>query len=545
MMKVRTCVAPTGEFVIGKHEPSFTVDNFREKDTIVPLGELAGGQPVMNTVNFPYGAVEVTGADGVIEVANPFPFRGTTYILQKSADRFASDPTGICLPAPAGTSFHGVIRKLLAEQDIPDERLDQIFRELPASIKIALATTSTDPEDLVRLAHTCGEFVYDSESGQPVGLRFKERRHGVMNPATEDPFLFETIANNSYLPNVYKEVMVLRPGVQGGSEIVGEWRDPDSDSHVFEYLRRNSYIPWGHYAANMAHDAIRYRMEDLTLNDMFGMRHLYYQRTFVRMAKALNLHVPKSPDGLSVQEMEILREACLNTMVSGIPIPFASTLWGWNFGFDYAPSRYRLHASHQQIHQQYALVPDTVRSETSSAGSMPSYACAGLIGEFIDRYRDDMGVAFFPAYLNAIKNNRRMDGATDRPQRLVVFQDNRIMVFVPKAQTSQWELQVMPLVPVGHILEADTDMRRSLDRAIYAAIQVLTRLGARMVTALEYPKRFDRFESDQHLLYAFLPRMPESPGAFSEAQLRWVNGHYPEDFAAACREKLASVPDIS
>ncbi|CAB5131817.1 hypothetical protein D3OALGA1CA_4433 [Olavius algarvensis associated proteobacterium Delta 3] len=544
-MKLQTCVAPTGEFVIGKHEPSFTVDNFRETDTILSLGELAGGQPVMNTVNFPNGAVEVTGADGVIEVANPFPFRGATYILQKSADRCASDPTRISLPTPAGTSFHGFIRHLLAEKEISDERLDQIFRDLPASIKIALATTSTDPEDLIRLAHSCGKFVCDSGSGQPVGLRFKERRHGVMNPATEDHFLFETIANNWYLPNVYKEVMVLRPGVQGGSEIVGEWRDPDSDSHVFEYLRRNSYIPWGHYAANMAHDAIRYRTEDLTLNDMFGMRHLYYQRTFVRMAKALNLHVPTSPGGLSVQDMEILREASLNTMISGIPIPFASTLWGWNFGFDYAPSRYRLHASHQQIHQQYALVPDTVRSEISPAGSMPSYGCAGLIGEFIDRYRDDMGVSFFPAYLDAIKRNRRMDGATDRPQSLVVFQDERVMVFVPKAQTSQWELQVMPLVPVGHILEADTDMRRSLDRAIYAAIQVLSRLGARMVTVLEYPKRFDRFDSDQHLLYAFLPRMPESPGAFSEAQLRWVNGHYPEDFAAVCRDKLASVPDIS
>ena len=35
-------------------------------------------------------------------------------------------------------------------------------------------------------------------------------------------------------------------------------------------------------------------------------------------------------------------------------LPFTSTLWGWNFGFDFAPSGYRLHASHQQIHQQFA-----------------------------------------------------------------------------------------------------------------------------------------------------------------------------------------------
>ena len=537
-------MAPSGEFVFGMHQPSYTVDNFRETDTIMSLGELADGQPVLNKVNFPSGAVEETGADGVIEVSNPFPFRGTTYILQKSADRIASDPTQISLPKPEGTSFHGFIRTHFTGTELSDDRLEQIFQDLPTATKIALAVTSTDPEDLIRLAHTCGEFVYDSENGRPVGLRFKERRHGFMNHVSDDHTLFETIANNPHLPDVYKEVMVLRPGVQGGSEIVGEWQDPDSDSHVFEYLRRNSYIPWGHYAANMAHDSIRYRMEDLTLNDIIGMRHLYYQRTFARMAKGLNLHVPIFPNGLSVQEMEILREACLSTMGSGDPIPFSSTLWGWNFGFDYAPSRYRLHASHQQIHQQYALIPDSVNSETSAGGSMASYSCGAMIGEFIDRYRNETGNAFFSDYLEAIKRNRRMDGVAERPRSLIVFQDERTMVFVPKAQTSQWELQVMPLDPVGHILEADTDIRHSLDRAIYVAMQVLTRLGTRMITVFEYPKRFDRFDPDQHLLYTFLPRMPESPGAFSEAQLRWVNGHYPEDFAAACRGQLTSLPDI-
>jgi hypothetical protein len=29
-------------------------------------------------------------------------------------------------------------------------------------------------------------------------------------------------------------------------------------------------------------------------------------------------------------------------------------------------------------------------------------------------------------------------------------------------------------------------------------------------------------------------------GAFSEAQLRWINGHYPEDFASACRLQINS-----
>jgi hypothetical protein len=62
-----------------------------------------------------------------------------------------------------------------------------------------------------------------------------------------------------------------------------------------------------------------------------------------------------------------------------------------------------------------------------------------------------------------------------------------------------------------------------------------------MVTSIEYSKRLGQPQSEsliQPLLYAFLPRLPESPGAFSEAQLRFINGHYPEDFAAVCRKQL-------
>jgi len=124
------------------------------------------------------------------------------------------------------------------------------------------------------------------------------------------------------------------------------------------------------------------------------------------------------------------------------------------------------------------------------------------------------------------------------PSSLVVYQDDNVMLFVPKAQTSQWELQLMPKQAVGHILETDTAMRRSLDEAILTAMRILTRLGAAMITVIEYSRRFDAGEKDQRLLYAFLPRLPESPGAFSEAQLRWINGHYPEDFALVCRLNL-------
>jgi len=544
-MKLRTCVAPSEKFVYGVHEPSFSVDNLRETDAVLPLGQMPDGQTVWNRDNFPHGPVKEIDADDVFEVANPFPFRGTTYILKKSADRLANDPSRIHLSKPVQTSFHEFIRNQFPEIELPDEHLNRMFRDLPDSMKLALAVTSTDPEDLIRLAFSCCEFVHDSGSGQPIGLQFEARQDDPPRPMVHDHRLFDAIANNRYLPDVYKEIMVLRPGVQGGSEIVGEWKDPDSDSHIVEYLRRNSYIPGGHYAANMAHDAIRYRMADLTLRDIIGMRHLYYQRTFIRVATELNLPVPNSHMGLKVPEIETLRKGCMSAISSGSRLPFSSTLWGWNFGFDYAPSRYRLHASHQQIHQQYALVPDTVGTDTSPDGAMLSFGCGALIGEFIDSYRQETGSPFFPAYLKAIRKNSRMDGASDRPQSLVVYRDDRVMVFVPKAQTSQWELQLMPTVPVGHILEVDTHMRRSLDKGIFIAMQVLNRLGARMITVFEYPKRFDRQDPDQYLIYAFLPRMPESPGAFSEAQLRWINGHYPEDFAAACRGQLASIPDIS
>ena len=59
--------------------------------------------------------------------------------------------------------------------------------------------------------------------------------------------------------------------------------------------------------------------------------------------------------------------------------------------------------------------------------------------------------------------------------------------------------------------------------------------------ALNDPKRIGRKgEPGQHLLYAFLPRLPKSSGAFSEAQLGFINGHYPEYFAAVCRQQLVN-----
>ena len=117
-----------------------------------------------------------------------------------------------------------------------------------------------------------------------------------------------------------------------------------------------------------------------------------------------------------------------------------------------------------------------------------------------------------------------------------------MLLFVPKAQISQWELNLLVRVdgelgPVGNVVEANSSVRASIDQAILLAQQVLERLGARMVTSIEYAKRLGE-NNGQHLLYSFLPKLPWAMGGFTEAQGRYVVGHYPEDFASACRMKL-------
>ena len=390
--------------------------------------------------------------------------------------------------------------------------------------------------------------VHDPDGVGPTGLVWRSDGAAPPRPIIQDGQLFEAVANNPHLPDAYKRAMVLRPGTQGGSEIVGLWRCERTGSGVFEYLRRNSYIPWGHYAANMADDTVRYSAKDMTAADMRGLRHLYYQRTYVRLAADLGLPPPETGRTLTVGELERLRMAIRVELEkpAGARPRFNGVLWGWNYGFDYAPTGYRLNGSHQQIHQQYALVPDRMQAQPSArnAGAFrTAYACGDLVGDFVREYRRRTGRGFFDCYAEAIQNNRRTDDADGVDQGLVVHADERVMVVVPKAQTSQWELQILPLVPVGNVLEADTETRESLDRALLLAVGVLAAMGARMITAFEYAKRFDDPQTDQRLLYCLLPRLPESPGTFSEAQLRWISRHYPEDFAAACRRRLPETPE--
>jgi hypothetical protein len=541
MNKLRTCVSPSGQFIYGVHRPCFRAENLRENDYLSALGHFRDGQIRENHDNFPPHAVEEPHADWIYEVPNPFPFRGTTYIIKSAADRNAQNPSGISLPKPSEVSLSRSVRKWAGDDHLPPDKLDDFFEAMPEPLLLALAANSTDPEDLIRIAEYSCEFVRDPVSGRPTGLFYKTDVQGRVRADIKHHTLFEVAANNIFLPDDYKEVMVLKPGAQGRSEITGEWLD--SGTHVFEYLRRNSYIPWGHYAANMSHDAIRYQMKDITAADMSGLRHLYYQRTYVRLAEQLALPIPATRRSLTADELEDLRKKIQDTLSSNQSrnaLQFNCTLWGWNFGFGYASAGYRLHGSHQQVHQQFALIPAAV-SAGDSETELPAYACGDLIAEFIRAYQEETGVSFFDNYIKAIQNNRRMDENKAGESRLIIYEDDEVMLFVPKAQTSQWELQIMTVKPVGNILEADIRTRAALDRAILTGIKVLTAMGARMVTGIEYSKRFDSSDTDQRLIYCFLPKLPESPGAFTEAQLRWINGHYPEDFAGACRARLSEL----
>ncbi len=545
-MTVRSCVHPSGQFVYGVHAPAYQVVNLRENDCVEPLGAFLDDTPYLNQENFPEGDLQVGQADAIYEIVNPLPFRGVTYISSAWAVPRAVNPATIKLPEPQAVSMRQALKDILPAGAVQD--LQKSFAALPKTVLLALAATSTDPDDLVALAAMSCEFLRDG-SGEPVGLRYAGGANGLVRARILRHDLFEVVVNNSHLPETYRKIMILRPGVQGGSEIVGEYRDAAQGCHVFEYLRRNSYIPWGHYAANMADDAVRYSTADLSGADMQGLRHLYYQRTFLHLAAQLGLPLPPGRKAMTRTTLEELRLAVIQALreKDAPALPFTATLWGWNYGFDFSASGYRLHASHQQIHQQFAMLPQTVSAwhhgGQAAPGPVPSYACGDLIAEFCEQYQKETGCDFFSAYLTAIRNNRRMDGLENENASLIVYENEEVMLFVPKAQTSQWELQIMPLGAVGNILEADAATRAALDRALLIAQKILARLGARLVSSIEYSSRITAKPGGQRLLYALLPKLPYSMGAFSEAQLRWVNGHFPEDFAAACRLHLPMVLD--
>jgi len=540
MNMIRTCVTPDKFFLYGLHKPAYTVCNLRAGKNVVRLGTIDGESALENHVNFPDCSLNIGKADWIFEIPNPFPFKGTTFIDQEWAEASAMDYRRIRLPDYEQTSMSDTLKNAGVATSF--------FSQLPSAVLLSLATCSTDPQDLIQLAEmSC--VIEKDEAGLPLGLEYRKKKNGRIRPVFQNHALFEAVANNVYLPDSYKKIMVLRPGAQGGSEIVAEWSNGHK-SHVFEYLRRNSYIPGGHYAANMADDAVRYSIHDLSTDDIRGLRHLYYQRTYIRLAEQLGIDLPEKQETVLPDELERIRLQILQSMTTQ-DMTSPATLWGWNFGFDYAPTGYRLHASHQQIHQQYAMIPEAVTAYSgdpeNTCGELPAFGCGDMVAEVMRHYRAQTGSDFFEDYITCIHNNRRMDGRGDRESSLVVWEDEHAMLFVPKAQTSQWELQLMAKKDergnvVGNIVEADPATRASLDRGILLAQKSLAGLRARMVTSIEYPKRIGRKgEPGQHLLYAFLPRLPQSPGAFSEAQLRFINGHYPEDFAAVCRQQLLEI----
>jgi len=529
---LQTSITPEGRFRVGLHSPSYTVANLRERDDCRALGVLADGSPVGNAANFPGGDVTVATARPIYEIPNPLPFRGCTYIDSGWAVARATDPGLIRIHPPPAVS----LRALLGLH-CPPGAVRELIARLPLPLRYQLAASSTDSEELVWLATSCCRLEF-ADDGTPVGLRYGAR-NGRPQAEIDDFELFETIANNPHLPDTYKEVMVLRPGVQGNSEIVGDYRCDGTE--VLEYLRSNSYIPWGHYAANFGPASVRYRIADLSAHDMAGLRHLYYQRVFCTLAERLGIAPPLRRRGLTGEELEALRLVIVERLSDGNNggLEALATLWGWNFGYDFSGSGYRLHASHQMIHQQYALVPQWV--DDSGGGTMPAYCCGDLVADVVARYREEYRSDFFGDYLRCLASNTRTDGGAG-PRSLVVWQDAHVLLFVPKAQVSQWELQLMVTAagtagPVGNVIEADAAVRRSLDTGILKAQQALARLGATMVSTIEYPKRLGT-DNGQRLLYAFLPKLPWSMGAFSEAQGRSILGHYPEDFAEACRRQL-------
>jgi hypothetical protein len=542
MTRLKSCVGKNARFIVGVHKPEFKVKNLRGHDYLSSLGQLEDGTVVENAVNFPKGELYEPQADIIYEIANPFPFRGTTYINSAWADIKAGHPEKICIPKPEPCSLFQNLKTMGGGKGSCLKNKTHILDILPHPLLIALAQASTDPEELIALAQKSCKIIFnsttqtDTQHKTPVGIGYKKDKLGKTFPDIHDHELFEVLVNNRYLPDDYKNILVLKPGVQGNNEITGEYLSENGNTHVFEYLRRNSYIPWGHFASNMANDAVRYRAKELCQEDMRGIRHLYYQRAFVRIASELGIDLPDRQQSFTQDELEKLRHEIQNRFKrkNRPALKFNATLWGWNFGFGYAQSGHRLHASHQMIHQQNAMIPKHVK--TDSDNNINSFSCGDLIDDFTRDYKKTTEENFFKNYLNAIKNNTRTDGNKAGESSLIIMENEYTILFVPKAQICEWELQLMPKIPCGNIFEADINMRNSLDKAILLAVKTLESLGAQFITSIEFSKRFDSGNAGQQLLYSFIPRLPYAPATFSEAQLRWISGVYPEDFAHACRQ---------
>ena len=116
-----------------------------------------------------------------------------------------------------------------------------------------------------------------------------------------------------------------------------------------DYLEQQAASGQVDAVANMADDAVRYHAADLSLADMQGMRHLYYRRTFLRMAAALDDEVRDR--GLEQRQVGLRLHAAADRRSADMPRgPGPATilpLCAWNSGppggnLRHAPARFQV-----------------------------------------------------------------------------------------------------------------------------------------------------------------------------------------------------------
>ena len=160
---LRTCVAPSGEFIYGIHKPQYTALNLREHDHLVDLGKTVDQKTIGNIDNFPENDVCVKASAWIFEIRNAFPFMGTTFVLKSNADR----STDGCNP------FSNLL--IRSRKYSFEPALQAQSRE----VLLTLASTSTDPETLAKLAgDSCaiaGRTTHPSRNRRDCGHRSEAR----------------------------------------------------------------------------------------------------------------------------------------------------------------------------------------------------------------------------------------------------------------------------------------------------------------------------------------------------------------------------------
>ena len=144
MKHFSSCISPEGRFLYGIHKPAYSVTNLRVEEKIERLGTLDDRIAVNNKKNYPKSNLSIEKADWIFEIPNAFPFRGVTFIDKEWADASAANYGRIGLPPRKEVSFSQLLTQSGTDPDL--------LEKLPAPVLLALATCSTDPEYLRRIA---------------------------------------------------------------------------------------------------------------------------------------------------------------------------------------------------------------------------------------------------------------------------------------------------------------------------------------------------------------------------------------------------------